>query len=83
MFALLEMEVPLQGRLRCIGAMADLYEKCFARRCSLNMWHPDLPGASPLNTVCFIWWDVIPLECVAHHHPATQTASHSIGPCWP
>ena len=61
MLALHKAEVPWPARERCIRSMQVLYEACFARRCSPHLSHLDEPGANPLNAVCYMWWDIIPL----------------------
>lgn len=47
------------ARQRAIRAIYDVYSKCFARRCTQALSHLNEP-ASPLNYICFMWWDVFP-----------------------
>ena len=61
MFALLDENMPWPERQRCIRSIRQLYEQCFARRCSPHLSHVDEPGANPLNLVCYMWWDLIPI----------------------
>ncbi len=61
MFALMAEGVPWSDRRRCIYSIHQLYEKCFAKRCTPHLSHIDEPGAGPLNMVCYMWWDIIPL----------------------
>jgi hypothetical protein len=61
MFALMNETIPWSARQRCIQSFHQLYEQCFARRCSPHLSHIDEPGASPLNMVCYMWWDINPL----------------------
>jgi hypothetical protein len=70
MFALMNESVPWEERRRCIASFHQLYEHCFARRCSphplapparAGVSHVDEPGANPLNLVCYMWWDIIPI----------------------
>jgi len=61
MFALMDESVPWPERQRCIRSIYQLYEQCFARRCSPHLSHMDEPGANPLNLVCYMWWDIIPI----------------------
>ena len=61
MFALLDASVPWPARQRCIHSIHKLYEGCFAQRCTPHLSHLDEPGASPLNLVCYMWWDIIPI----------------------
>lgn len=61
MFTLMNESLPWSARRRCIASIQQLYEQCFARRCSPHLSHIDEPGANPLNLVCYMWWDIIPL----------------------
>lgn len=61
MFALLDPGVPWSARQRCVRSMHNLFEECFARRCTPHLGHLDEPGASPLNSVCYMWWDLLPI----------------------
>jgi hypothetical protein len=62
MFALTDSSVPGDARQRCVRAIHDLHEQCFAARCTSHLSHLDEPGASPLNSVCYMWWDLIPIR---------------------
>jgi hypothetical protein len=61
MFALLDNSVPWPARQRCIRSIHSLFEECLAKRCTPHLSHLDEPGAGPLNLVCYMWWDIIPL----------------------
>ena len=61
MFALMDASVPWSARERCVASIHQLYEQCFARRCSPHLSHLDEAGANPLNSVCYMWWDLIPI----------------------
>ena len=61
MFALLDPGVPWSARQRCVRSFHPLFEQCFARRCTPHLSHLDEPGAGPLNPVCYMWWDIIPI----------------------
>jgi hypothetical protein len=61
MFALMDNSVPWPARQRCIRSIYKLYEGCFVPRCTPHLSHVDEPGASPLNLVCYMWWDLIPI----------------------
>ncbi len=62
MFALLDSGVPWLARQRCVRSIHNLFEQCFAKRCTPHLSHLDEPGAGPLNSVCYMWWDIIPLS---------------------
>jgi hypothetical protein len=74
MHFLKETRVPLPDRLRCIGAMALLFEKCFAQRCTPESYL-DSAGKirfchlNPLNGECCTWWASLPLHGLVHHAP--------------
>ena len=61
MFALIDESMPWPAQKRCIYSIHKLYEQCFAKRCTPHLSHIDEPGASPLNLVCYMWWDIIPI----------------------
>lgn len=61
MFALLDSSVPWAARQRCMRSIQNLFEACFARRCTPHLSHLDEPGAGPLNPACYMWWDLIPI----------------------
>jgi hypothetical protein len=61
MFALLDEGVPWPERQRCLRSMVALYEHCFARRCFPTLGHLDEQPANPLNAVCYMWWDILPV----------------------
>lgn len=62
MFALTDASAPLANRVRCLESFTSLFEKLFAVRCSPHLSHIDQPGAGPLNGVCYMWWDLLPLS---------------------
>lgn len=61
MFTLMNESIPGSLRERCVASFHSLYEQCFARRCSPHLSHLDEPDANPLNLVCYMWWDIIPI----------------------
>ncbi|MEM9951832.1 MAG: hypothetical protein AAF846_09545 [Chloroflexota bacterium] len=59
-FCLVDDSVPLSQRLKAVEAMANVYEKLYAVKCS-NQPLPDYsPDANPLDHTCYMWWDIIP-----------------------
>jgi hypothetical protein len=62
MYALLDEAVPWSDRQRCIRSMLILFEDCFARRCTPTLAHCNEPGSSPINGVCYMWFDIIPIN---------------------
>ena len=55
-FAIMDRDVPWPIRLRCVRSMLALFE-FFATRCSPCLSHLDEPGATPVNSICYMFWD--------------------------
>jgi len=62
MFALVDETVDWPLRRRALRALYDLYAGCFASRCSPGLSHRDEQVLSPLNAICYMWFDVIPIH---------------------
>jgi len=71
LFALRDAEVPLGERVACIRSMSTLFERVFATRCTPHLSHRSEAGASALNLVCYMWWDILPL-CGRPKDPASS-----------
>lgn len=66
MYTLHNLAVPLTNRLRCIQSIYNLFEQVFAVRCSPEHINDEIntqppPPKNPLNTLCFMWWDISPI----------------------
>jgi hypothetical protein len=63
MFALVDDSVPEAEQVACIESMKHLYTELFASRCTDVTSHGQSQAdeISPLNTVCYMWWDIIPI----------------------
>jgi hypothetical protein len=64
-FHILNESVPLADRLRCIRSFFALYEQLFQKRCTPHLTPrqgDDSDKISPLNSICFMWYDVIPIH---------------------
>ena len=66
MYTLFYDHVPLEMRIHVVKSMYTVYEQLFAPRCSptissLHRTDEDRIGVNPLNDMCFMWWDIIPL----------------------
>ena len=57
-----EATLPITDRVCCIDSILVLFRDCFARRCTNHLSHIDKPGVGPLNSSCYMWWDIIPLH---------------------
>lgn len=57
-FALRDEAVPIDERRGFVSSVYWLNRDCFAVRCTPTLAHLDEPGASPLNEICYMWWDI-------------------------
>jgi hypothetical protein len=62
MCVLVDPSVPISSRLRALHSFVPLFEQVMAARCSPHLSHVDESVANPLNTVCYIWWDLLPID---------------------
>ena len=62
LFAVTDETVPLELRLRCVKSMQKVFDQLFDGRCSDHLSHIDEKGAKPLNSICYMWWDLAPLQ---------------------
>ncbi|MEJ2149041.1 MAG: hypothetical protein P8Z40_06135 [Chloroflexota bacterium] len=48
----------------CLRSMVTLFEQIMAPRCGTRLGHKEPPGTHPpeLNTVCYMWWDTMPVQ---------------------
>jgi len=49
-------------RLRPLRSFVPLFEQVMAPRCSPHLSYIDEPGAKPLNSACYMWWDILPIH---------------------
>jgi hypothetical protein len=59
-WTLVHGETPFEERLAGLAAMSGLFRRLFAVRCTPTLSHHDESPASPLNGICYMWWDVFP-----------------------
>ena len=69
MFPLFDERVALQARLDCVMSFYDVFAKLFNAKCEPTMGHQS-EGGNPLNNVCYMWWDIIPLFATGDEKPA-------------
>ena len=62
MFCLSDSSLPLALRRRALRSFVPLFEQVMVPRCTPVLSHLDEPGASPLNSACYMWWDLLPLN---------------------
>jgi hypothetical protein len=58
---LTDSSVPTEARVACISAMQTLFARLFDARCAPVLSHLDEPGTNALNSICYMWWDIMPL----------------------
>ena len=47
--------------LACLTGIVTLFREVFAERCAQGLGHLDEPGRNPLNSICYMWWDIFPV----------------------
>lgn len=52
--------IPLADRQRCVHSIFDLFQKCFAKRCSAGSYRLSQGSSNPLDLICYCWWDIFP-----------------------
>lgn len=71
MYSLVDEQVPEPTRLRALRSFVPLFEQVMKVRCSPHLSHIDEPGSNPLNSICYMWWDILPF----HGRPDDPTRS--------
>lgn len=61
-YCMVDKSVPWETRKDCIEGIQILFRDCFTVRCSQQLSHLDEAGADPLNSICYMWWDVLPIH---------------------
>lgn len=56
--------IPVVRWASCVMGFIPLFAELFAPRCSPHLGHRDEPGANPLNSACYMWWDLLPLPAL-------------------
>ena len=74
MVALKDDTVSLVKRIACVEAIFTLFRQLFAARCSPVHENPNVPE-NPLNRVCYMWWDLMPLTPAPHKGKITRLDS--------
>jgi hypothetical protein len=62
MYSLNDQTVPWPTRRRALRSIVPLFEQVMAKRCPPVLSHLDEPGASALNSACYMWWDIAPIS---------------------
>lgn len=61
-FSIMDGAFAIELKLDAIRSIEILYTDCFAIRCSPTLSHLDELVCSPLNHICYMLWDVTPLN---------------------
>lgn len=72
MFAWKNKAIAWPEKKRFLESIYQLFAECFAKRCSLRLSHKDTFETNPLNTICYMWWDVIPIHGDAKNSARTE-----------
>lgn len=60
MFVLDNSDLPWLERQHCIEAFYTLAEQVFVPRCTSHLSHLDEAGVGAINSICYMWWDILP-----------------------
>lgn len=52
-------DIGIEERLRLVGSVATFFRKFFDPRCVQALSNAAAEHVSPLNTICYMWWEVI------------------------
>ena len=66
--------VPLSRRLSAIASITVLYRDLFQKRCTQTLSHLDEQPSSPLNAVCYMFWDICALSYLGDYPDKKQIA---------
>ncbi len=58
--ALLSDDVPWPLCQRGLLSMESLFRRLFAVACTDELGHTAFDDSSPINTICYMWWDLFP-----------------------
>ena len=61
-YCMVDAREPWLERKDCLEAIPDLFCQCFQTRCTPHLSHLNESGASALNSICYMWWDVSPIQ---------------------
>lgn len=68
---LVDAQIPLPSRLRALRSFVPLFEQVMAIRCSSHFSHlAEQAAANPLNSACYMWWDLLRFPLLELYGPA-------------
>jgi hypothetical protein len=56
-----EPTLAIETRVRCVRSCESLFRQLLVPRCSPHLSHRDWASAAPLNSICYMWWDIMPV----------------------
>ena len=54
-----DRDIPIEARERLVGSAATFFRDFFDKRCLPRLSHSASEHLSPLNTACYMWWEII------------------------
>lgn len=66
-FQMRDGKVPDKDKLALIRSIYTLYSDLFSKRCSPVLSHLDQAGALPVNSICYMLWDITALSYWEKH----------------
>ena len=54
-----DQTIPVEQRLRLIGSVQIFFRDFFDKQCLPRLANAEPEHVSPLNTICYMWWEVI------------------------
>jgi hypothetical protein len=76
--SLVSSKVPLSARVRAVRSFVPVFEQIMSARCAPLLSHLDEPGLKPLNSACYMWWDLLRFS-VVDPSPASALTSETLG----
>ena len=63
-YALFSDDIKWENKKDCINSISTLYSEYFATKCSKALSHndPEQAKISPINSICYMFWDLIPWQ---------------------
>lgn len=61
LYALRDGSIEWAIREKCIQAIYTVYTDLFAKRCDAYLSSKVSEASNPLNTICYMWWDIFPI----------------------
>ncbi|MGI4789404.1 MAG: hypothetical protein ACRYFS_11215 [Janthinobacterium lividum] len=68
---LTDESVPWEQKRQCVRSMYTLFAECFASRCDEHLCYSERTkyDKNPLNGVCYMWWESVPMRSHDPAHP--------------